>query len=305
MTTVWPRPLRTGDRVALVSPASKPDQELLEKGIGLLRSWGLVVEDFAPEPVGWRAGSDGDRRQHLQRALDDAGIRAVFCTRGGFGSARIIDGMSFDRFVDRAAAFVGFSDATTFHTELNACGLVTFHGPALAWHENNGNDPIDSIAATSMRSNLFNRPPETLRSDSRNSTHVLSTGVPTVGPLVGGNLSTLASGAGTRSKLNARGSIVFLEETEESALTIDRLLTQLDRSGSLDGAIGFVIGQVVYCDTATAISVLKEHLDSFEVPILGGVSAGHGMDQQTLALGAVVEIDPEHGALRYQRTTTA
>lgn len=299
MTAAWPRALREGDRVALVSPASKPDRVLLGKGIGLLESWGLVVEDLTAEPVGWRAGSDVDRRLQLQRALDDEGVCAVICTRGGFGSARIVDGMAFDRFVDRAAAFVGFSDATTLHTALNVRGLVTFHGPSLAWHPNNGDDPLDSIAAASLRSSLFDWPPETVLSDSSEATHVLSSGGLTVGPLIGGDLSTLASGAGTASQLDASSAIVFLEETEEPPPTIDRLLTQLGRSGSLDGAIGFVVGQLTACDVPGAIAVLAEHLAQFDAPILGGVSVGHGRHQRTLALGAVVEIDPHQGTLRY------
>lgn len=300
MTTVWPAALSEGDRVALVSPASMPDPGLLDKGVRLLESWGLVVEHRGSEPVGWRAGSDDDRRRQLQRALDDEGFRAIICTRGGFGSARIVDGMSFEKFVDRAAVLVGFSDVTTFHTALNARGLVTFHGPALAWHPNNGDEPHDSITASSLRSCLFDRPPESLRSDPHESKHALSSGGRTVGRIVGGNLSTLASGAGTESQLNGDGAIVFLEETEEPHPTIDRLLTQLRRSGALAGTIGFVIGQMHECrERPDVIDVLKDHLAYFRVPILGGVPVGHGQDQRTLALGAIVEIDPQEGTLRY------
>jgi len=179
-------------------------------------------------------------------------------------------------------------------------GLVTFHGPALAWHVNNGDEPRGSITASSLRSILFDRPPKELRSDPCENTRALSSGGRTVGRLIGGNLSTLASGAGTRWPLEANDAIVFLEETDEPHPTIDRLLTQLRRSGALDGAIGFVIGQMHGCPgQPDVINVLEDHLAYFGVPILGGVPVGHGQDQRTLALGALVEIDPQEGTLRY------
>ena len=299
MQPAWPRALQEGDQVAFVSPASKPCKERLGKGISLLQSWGLVVEDLSPEPVGWRAGSDADRQAHLQRALDEEAFRAVICTRGGFGASRIVDRISFNRFVERAAAFVGFSDATTLHTALNAHDVVTFYGPALAWDPKNGEHPPRSIAADSLRSALFDRPPQAVSSDPAEPTRSLSKGETAVGRLVGGNISPLASGVGTPSQLRATGAIVLLEEIEEPHLTIDRLLTQLGRSGSLDGAAGFVVGQLPVPDVEKALAVIEEHLAQFDVPILGGVPVGHGEHQRTVALGAVVEIDPAEGTLRY------
>lgn len=296
--TIWPAALESGDIVALVSPASKPDPVLLRKGIELLESWELCVELSASEPDGWRAGTDEDRQLCLQGALDDERVRAVLCTRGGFGAARIVEGLSFEALISRAAALVGFSDGTTLHTALDQ-KLVSFHGPALAWHENNGEEAIGSVAAASLRAALFDRPPEIVRVDENSGTHTLRSGERAVGRLVGGNLSTLASGAGTRSQMSSEGAIVLLEEVDEGHATIDRMLTQLDRSGSLDGAVGFVLGQFWCCDTAEAIDVLRLRLTRYQVPILGGVPVGHGIDQRTVALGANVEIDPQEGTLRY------
>ena len=125
----WPRPLVSGDRVALVSPAGPPDPDRVARGIELLEGWGLHVSHEAGERDGFLAASDRDRMRSVQRAFDDPEVRAVLCTRGGYGSQRIVDDLNVDGFVARRAAFVGFSDTTALHAKLNQAGLATFYGP--------------------------------------------------------------------------------------------------------------------------------------------------------------------------------
>jgi LD-carboxypeptidase N-terminal domain len=94
-----PPPLKPGDRVRVVSPASTPDRAKVGRGVELLTSWGLVVElgDHVFDRLGhYQAGNDEDRLADINDAFRDPGVRAVISTRGGKGSYRIAAAIDFD-----------------------------------------------------------------------------------------------------------------------------------------------------------------------------------------------------------------
>ena len=103
----WPRPLVSGEPCSALSPAGPPDLDRVARGIELLEGWGLHVSQEPGERDGFLAAPDHDRKRSVQRAFDDPEVRAVLCTRGGYGSQRIVDDLNVDGFVARRAAFVG------------------------------------------------------------------------------------------------------------------------------------------------------------------------------------------------------
>jgi len=307
----WPRLLTPGDRVALVSPAGPPDQTLVEEGERLMRSWGLDVAHSALLAQGYLAGSDDERFRQLGAAFDDEEVRAILCTRGGYGSQRLVDRLrdartTMDAFVQRRASFVGFSDITAVHQVLNDVGLVTFYGPPLAWVLRNGPSSLESL-----RRVMFEGTDVVLESDASNPTAALTNGDSFTGRTIGGNLTMLAASVGTATQLVAEGAIVVMEDCDERPLDIDRALTQLIRSSAFTGVGAFAIGQFDRCADlkygADVIQTLHERLahvaavERREIPLLGGLAFGHGDDQQTLPLGAVATIDPAAGRLAYTR----
>ncbi len=232
----WPRPLVAGDRVAIVSPGGPPRPERVEAGLALLRSWGLEPDEPPGAGPQWIFSGDDDERRHLlQAALDDEGIKAVLCSRGGYGTQRIVDDLDVGAFVERRGMFVGFSDATPLIAKLNAAGLVAMHGPCLAWDDERNGD----VARDSLRDRLCWAPSPSSCTGSSDLTRAWGLPEkPVEGRLVGGNLTLLATCVGTATQVRADGAIVLLEEDDETSRQVDRLLTQLLRSGSVNGAGG-------------------------------------------------------------------
>jgi muramoyltetrapeptide carboxypeptidase len=295
--------VQRGDVVRLVSPASWPDIAWLRESIAILEGWGLRV-DVAPHAMdqhGFCAGRDEDRLADLNDAFADPVIRGIVTTRGGAGAYRIADSLDFDLVRADPKPLVGFSDITHLHLALwQHCRLGAIHG-ALA----------GATAQASVRQLLMTTEPLTVhRHDAAVSAAVWASGRAS-GPLVGGNLTALATSVGTRLS-GLEGTILFLEDLMHKGLGfVDRLLTQLIRSGSLAGIAGIALGSFEgFRDVVdrgwTIVDVLRDRLESLGVPIVGGIFAGHdlvgpdgGPDQVALPLGANAILDADAGTISF------
>jgi len=291
-----------GDRVRLVSPASRPDRAWHTKSVAILEGWGLEVEvgDHAIDTWGYMAGRDEDRLSDLNEAFRDRGVRAIVTTTGGAGAYRIADGIDFDAVRADPKPLVGFSDITALHLVLgDRCGLACIHG-CLAGER----------ATASVRQLLMSTEPLTLHRDPNALSAAIRVSGSAAGPLIGGNLRTVACsiGAGLPS---LDGAILLLEDERTRGLgQVDRELTHLSRSGSLDGvqaiALGLFTGFDGYTDRGwDVLDVLEDRLGRLGVPVMGGLQLGHGgvgsdggPDQFAVTLGATAVLDTSTGTLR-------
>ncbi|WP_232668270.1 S66 peptidase family protein [Pseudonocardia sp. TRM90224] len=297
----WP-PLREGDRVRLVSPASWPEGDGLRLTKETLEGWGLTVDvgAHATDRYGYMAGRDADRLADLNDAFRDPTVRAIVATRGGAGAYRISDQLDFAAARRDPKPVLGFSDITDLHLALwRECRLVCFHGCV-----------IGSDAARSARALLMGTNRNTVVSDpSALSAGVRVSGVAS-GPLVGGNFSTIAHRVGAGLP-DLRGAILLIEDTRGIGIgRVDRQLTQLRRAGALAGLAGVALGLISgfddYVDRGwTVLDVLRDHLCELGVPVHGGLPIGHGgaldadgfPDQVCVALGADAVLDADAGTL--------
>ncbi|MET9226989.1 LD-carboxypeptidase [Lentzea sp. NPDC003310] len=294
MNVLLPPRVVTGDRVRLVSPASYPDEEGLARAVAVLESWGLVVEvgEHAMDRHGYMAGHDEDRLADLDDAYRDPGVRAIFATRGGAGAYRIAHDVDFAAVRADPKPLVGFSDITSLHLALwRHCRVTGVHGFL---------DGARSAAST--RSLLMETDPAVLHRDPAALTAAVRVGGVATGNVVGGHLGTLAWSVGTGS-LDLDGAILFLEAPRAVGLGhVDRQLTQLVRSGSLNGLRGVALGRFPgfedYTDRDwTVLDVLRDRLETLDVPVLGGLDVGHGDEPLSLALGPIAELDADAGTL--------
>ncbi len=290
--------LRPGDRVRLVSPASFPSRELLAGSAAVLEGWGLVVEvgAHALDQWGYMAGRDQDRLSDLNDAFRDPGVRAVIATRGGAGAYRIADEIDFAAVRADPKPMVGFSDITALHLTLwRQCGLAGIHGFLTG-----------SRSANATRRLLMSGESTTLRRDPRAMTVAAEVTGIAAGNLIGGNLGTIAHAIGVGLPSLA-GTILFLEAERTIGLGhIDRQLTQLIRSGALQGVRGVALGRFPgfegYVDREwTLVDVFKDRLGSLGVPVLGGLDVGHGPDPLSLPLGPAAVLDTESGTLTVEQ----
>lgn len=293
---VRPAALRPGDPVAVISPSSPASPERVSAGLALLRSWGLRPERGQHTLAHHRylAGTDDQRVADLNAALADPRLRGVIVTRGGYGSQRIADR------VDLAAAradpkvLVGFSDITALHLALwRGARLAGLYGPGAAWRPERTGD----TSARSLRDALMTTKPVVLTRDPAEVTAPVARPGTASGRLLGGNLCLLATSVGTADLPDLTGAILLLEDVDEPPYKIDRMLTQLGRSGALDGLAAVALGQFTRCGDHAVADVLAEHLGELNVPVLGGLPVGHGAGQQTVPIGVPATLDVTAGTL--------
>ncbi|WP_053709467.1 S66 peptidase family protein [Streptomyces sp. NRRL B-3648] len=293
-----PHRLAPGARVAVVAPSGPVPEERLQAGLDVLRGWDLDpvaaphVLDRHPE-FGYLAGTDADRAADFQNAWCDPAVDAVLCARGGYGVQRMIDLLDWDAL--RAAGpkvFVGFSDITVLHEAIaTRLGLVTLYGPMAA-----GIDFIKNARAQDhLRATLF--APETVRTVTSGGTALVPGRAR--GVTLGGCPSLLATGLGTpHARPSADGGLLCLEDVGEEPYRLDRYLTQLLRSGWLDGVRGVLLGSWERCgDYDRLRPVLVDRLGGLGVPVLENAGFGHCAGALTIPFGVPAELDADTGTL--------
>jgi muramoyltetrapeptide carboxypeptidase len=295
---VRPPRLRAGDTLALVAPAGPVPADLLEAALPVLRAWGVelrvgpcVRAERGSPP--YLSGPDAARAAEFTEAWCDPGVRGVLAARGGYGVQRMLD------LVDWAAlreagpkVLAGSSDVTALHRAVDVrLGLSTLFCPMP------GTGLFDAVAVEHLRRALFE--PERNLVVHGAGAEVLVPGRAS-GTLVGGNLSLLASGVGTPEQGSAREAVVLLEDVTESVYRLDRMLTQLLRSGWFAGVRGIVLGSWVACGDPAAIrALLVDRLAPLGVPVLNEFGFGHVAASPTLPLGVPVTLDADRGTLTF------
>src|SRR5437764_5212762 len=299
MSILRPPALRAGDAVMLVSPSGPPHTERVARGIELLTGWGLAVRLGADVYArhGYFAGTDDQRLASFNAALRDPTVRALVCTRGGYGAQRIVDVLDMAAVRADPKLVVGFSDITALQLALwRGARLATVHGPGAAWLD----DRTPQASAGSLRDALTTVQDITLKADpdaETGSVHTEGTGH---GILLGGNLCVLVATLGTQDFPDLDGAILLLEDVDEPPYKVDRMLTQLRRAGVLDGLHGVALGQFTRCADGwpvTVADVLTERLGDLGVPVLGGLPVGHGAGQLTVPVGVPATLDVATGTL--------
>ncbi len=293
-----PPRLHVGDLVAIPAPSGPVPAAGLEEGVAILEGWGLRVRvqphvlDRA-ELLGYLAGVDADRAADFAAAWLDDDVAAVVAARGGYGAQRMIDLLDWRRLAEAPPKIlVGFSDVTALHQAVaSRLGLVTLHA-----HVATSLATADADSAEMMRGMLFEPEAIDLFRASRVAAVVPGS---TTGVLVGGNLTVLSAEVGTSFARPARGGIVLLEDVDESPYRIDRLVTQLLRSGWFDGVRGIVAGAFTRCGEPGSVELtLRERLARLGVPFVTGFDAGHTRTSRSVPLGvrATLEVRSAGGA---------
>lgn len=207
----------------------------------------------------------------------------MFCVRGGYGCLRMADLVPWKDLPPRV--FVGSSDVTVLHAELNAVGLATVFGPMPGT-----SDFVDDPLAQSRLHEVLFRGVGSWRA-----------GTPVVagtarGVLTGGNAALLAASVGgPRWAPPVPGAIALLEDVGEEPYRLDRILTQLLRAGWFAPVSGIVLGSWTGCGDVSA--VLHDRLAGLGVPILGDFGFGHCAGSWSLPLGVPAVLDASAGTL--------
>jgi muramoyltetrapeptide carboxypeptidase len=272
-----PRALRSGDRIAVVAPASAFARVEFDAGVAELRSLGFepTYEESVFERRAYAAGSATTRAAAFARAWRDPSIAALIAVRGGYGSVHLLPLLGESLLLGEPKAFIGYSDNTSLLSWLTLIGgIVSFHGPMLEGRLARGDAGYDRT--TFMRCLCRPEPADEI---SHPQVEVLHSGE-AAGILIGGTLTQLCASLGTPYAFDPPGGcVLFLDEVAERPYRLDRMLTQLYLSGLLSRASALVFGELPRCDepggTPTAREVVEELTRGFRGPILYGLPSGH------------------------------
>lgn len=304
---IAPPPLKPGDTIAVIAPASSPeeDQQTVARSINKLLEKGYRVR-IAPNLMtryGYLAGTDYDRSKAFMDAWLDPEVKAVWCYRGGFGCARILDRLDFKAIGEHPKILIGMSDITALHAAINKeTGLITFLGPnlnAVYGKDEKSDKPFNQtelwkIISSETIERTFSKPDSFPL--SRQSVMTIRQGTAR-GRLTGGNLSIVASLIGTPWEINTEGKILVLEEVDEEPFRIDRMLQQLKQAGLLSKPAGVILCSWKGClpkrpdKSLTIEHLFREYFAGANYPVLLGFPSGHIIEQTTLPLNAMAELD--------------
>jgi len=281
--------LQKGDKIAIVSTARKISIEELSYANTVFKKWGL-------EPIespNLRAehhqfcGTDLQRTQDLQWALDDNEIKAIICFRGGYGTVRILDNIDLTNFKKNPKWIVGYSDVTALHNLISSnTETPTLHATMPVNFKEN-----TALTLDSLENALFGK------SYKIETNHHHKNKLGTIkGKIVGGNLSMLYSLSGTRFDLDTSGKILFIEDLDEYLYHIDRIMWNLKLSGKLENLKALIVGGMTNMHDNTipfgknALEIIEEATKDYNYPICFDFPAGHLNDNRTLILNKECEL---------------
>ena len=280
MTATKPPALRSGDRVAVVAPASPFVRDALDRGVAELQRLGYEAvydESVFAREGGYLAGAAEVRAAGFMRYWQDPSVRAVIAVRGGYGSVQLLPHLAAAAVAGHPKLFVGYSDNTSVLTWLTGtCGLPALHGPMLDGRLAKGPAGYDErsfvelLEGRGLGMMLAPQGVEVLRQGEH------------AGRLFGGTITQLAASLGTPYAFDPPdGSVLFLEDVNERPYRIDRMLTQLQLSGVLGRARALVFGEMRDCrepagdGRVTVRAVIERVIHGFDGPVLYGFPSGH------------------------------
>ena len=297
--------LKFGDTSGFVAPSGAVRTAgAIERAVAETERMGFKVTlgESAGQRYGYLSGSDEVRARDINAMFADPEVDAIVCTRGGYGTMRMLDLLDYDVIRANPKVFVGFSDITALHIAFfEKCGLVTFHGPmATRWmHEFQDGFTKPAFMNAAMKAQplgvLVNAP-------DYHERKTVNSGC-AEGLLVGGNLSLIAGTIGTPYEINTKDRILFIEEIGERTYCVDRMLTQLRLAGKFEDCAGVVFGDFNDCPVEypefglTLEEVIRDVVSSCGKPIFTGLQAGHVSPKLTLPLGTRCRMDADRCTL--------
>lgn len=286
---ITPEFIQKGDTVGILATARKVDLKSLQPAIKLLENWGLhvVIGKTIGKEENQLAGPDWLRATDFQEMIDNPTIKAIWAAKGGYGTVRIIDRIDFTKFKKKPKWVAGFSDITVLHSHLNNMNIETIHS-FMALNAGTANSQV----IESLRKALFGE-----KLEYHIPTHPFNKIGTAKGELVGGNLSVLYSVMGSKSAIDYKDKILFIEDLDEYLYHIDRMMMNLKRNGYFDGVKAVIVGGMSSMNDneipwgKDALEIIQDVLKDYKFPIIYNFPAGHIKDNRTLILGKTVSIN--------------
>ena len=286
---IKPQFLQKGDKIAIVSIAGKIAKEKVLNAVKFYESWGLevVLGESVFAEFNQFAGTDEQRIADFQKMLNDNSIKAIFSSRGGYGSARVLDKIDWTNFKKNPKWIVGYSDITAVHAVVNKFGIASIHGNMPT---NFDEFPNENFANKNLKKMLFGE-----KMNFEFNSHKLNKTGNAKGVLIGGNLSILYSLRGTKFDVDYTDKILFIEDLNEYLYHLDRMMMNFKLGGIFSQIRGLIVGAFSDMkDSQTpfgkdANGIILEFVKDLNIPVCFDFSAGHIKENFPLILGCEIE----------------
>lgn len=282
----YPPFLMPGDKVAVVSPASIINPDYVKGAVDMLERWslGVAVEPHCLGCAGAYSGSVDERLDDFRKALYDPQVKAILCSRGGYGAVHLLDGLA-DDIVRNPKWIIGFSDISALHALCVNRGLMSLHA-SMCKHLTE--EPTGDRCTQYLRQILFGDIPQ-----YREAPHPMNRCGEARGMLVGGNMAVLCGLIGTPYDIFRPGSVLFIEDIGEAPYKIERMLYQLKLAGRLASLSGLIVGRFTeYTENeglgGTLYELIWHMVEVYDYPVCFDFPVGHVADNLPLIEGAEV-----------------
>ena len=299
-----PKPLQQGDTIGLISASSATPPEKLQQAVESVEKLGfnVVVGETCRARHGYLAGSDELRAKEVNQMFRDSAIDGVFCIRGGYGATKILPLLDFDMIKRNPKVFAGYSDVTALHIAFNQLGnFITYHTPMPSTEFIQSK--MDDYTWNHFIHNVTNGDwSEHLLANPAGQPMTTLVGGEATSQLIGGNLTLVTASLGTPYEIDTKGKILFLEDIDENEQRIDRMLTQLQLSGKLDDAAGFLLGAWTNCGpenpnhperSLPLPTIFNEIIVPQNKPTVMDIACGHCLPTLSLPLGRTIHLNAD------------
>ncbi|WP_454782810.1 S66 peptidase family protein [Legionella sp. WA2022007384] len=298
MRIIYPKPLKKGDTIGVVSPSSPLRAKSIDEGINYLQDLGFKIAfgSHFKEEDRFLAGSDEHRAKDIMDFFKDPEVKAIIVSRGGQGSQRILPLLDYPIISNNPKILVGFSDTTALQLGiLKRTGLISYSGYTLTL-------PFNPLLEKTFLSCIFNEDYTVQGGEMIHSGKIK-------GELVGGNLSLITSLIGTPYQPDFKNKILLLEDVATEPYNIDRMISHLHLAGILAQVSGIVFGQFENCISkdeteGTIDDVINEWASCFKIPCLKNFPYSHGVNNCVLPIGSLVTLDASSRSLHINKRLT-
>lgn len=269
---IFPKPLGDGDKIAIVSPASKIDVSLVDRACECIENWGFrpVVSESCKSENGSFSGTLGQRLNDFLGMLSDDSVKAILCSRGGYGTVHLLPYFQKRDWIDNSKWIIGFSDISALHAVAGRYGIASVHASMckhLAEHS-------DDLCSRYLHDILTGGYPEyILEGDSRNREGRAS------GRIAGGNMAVLSGLISTPFDLLRKDHILFIEDIAEPIYKIERMLYTLKLNGTLENTRALIVGQFTEykpsADYQSMYDMIEEMVSDYDFPVAYNFPIGH------------------------------
>jgi len=301
MEKIFPKPLKKGDKIAIISPAGSVEPTQMEKGIEMIKSKGyepvLGKNLYTKFSNGYNyAGTETERLKDMNWALNDNEISAVWASRGGYGCQQLLESLNLKEFSKNPKWYIGYSDNTVIQSYLLKKGFASIHGQTIKTSSFGVTDESYDLLFDILKGKKLKY---SLKSHPFNKQGIIE------GELIGGNLALVYALLGTKYSFDFKDKILFIEDIGENFYALDRMIMSLELAEVFTKIKGLIVGGMTNMGDEKenkqyeesfdefAYKLISDRISKYNFPVVFGFPNGHIKDNRPLIIGAEIKVKVE------------